>query len=308
MKKKRIANGIVENEVANALIVSRDYTASEIKRIVEKELKKKGYNYRFTERTYLNIKKRLLPNIGPEPIDLPWTIGSCVKYGIPADVIPLLIEEQKLNSGEQLHLILSQYDKEYEETVDPRLTVRQAIWFARLYSSIERLIDSAEPDASPLQRLGYHSFIAEHYAKRERISQVLGEDHPDTSDLDKLYFFSVKLDITEGWLRSHFPEKYNKAQQDLKNFAPLTKEVCESVLGELTIEEVDLFNEWRRIQYLIQVHPSHGSQALDVYFEEHPQMKPLTEKWLKWSSGVKKDEGWWSIKSIRTIKKEDGEK
>ena len=30
------------------------------------------------------------------PLDAPWTIGACEKYGIPGDMIPHLIELQKL--------------------------------------------------------------------------------------------------------------------------------------------------------------------------------------------------------------------
>ena len=95
MKKKKIANGIVEKQVADALLDNPGYTAPELKRVVEKNLKQKGYNYRFTERTYLNIKKRLLPNLGAKPEDRPWSIGSCIKYDISIDVV-MPIQQQLL--------------------------------------------------------------------------------------------------------------------------------------------------------------------------------------------------------------------
>ena len=53
-----------------------------------------------------------------DPLDKPWTIGACEKYGIPGDMIPHLIELQKL-------------DREPPQL--PPLTIRQARWFSRLY-------------------------------------------------------------------------------------------------------------------------------------------------------------------------------
>jgi len=188
------------------------------------------------------------------PIDKPWSIGSCVEYGIPADIIPHLVEEQKVCPREQ--------------------TVRQAIWFARLYPIIDKLIDSAHPDASPLLRLGYHTFIADQYAECERLSKILGKDHPDTSDLDKLYFIDGELDITEGWFRSYFPEEYEKAQKALENYAPLSKEALEAVLGKVTKEQADLLNDCLYIMYLFQVHPREGFELL----EKHPHLKTLIEE------------------------------
>jgi hypothetical protein len=214
------------------------------------------------------------------PLDAPWSIGSCIKYGIPADFIPYLIEFQKakeLPAPPQLRIVV------IIEDVLPKLqiTIRDSIWMARLYPVINEVIDIEVPNASLLQRLGYCVIIAAQYAERERISEVLGKDHPDTGDLDLLYFIDRELDLIEGMLKTSEPEYYAKAQQSLEDFTPLTKQTLESVLGKLSRKQVTLFNEWLYTMYLYLVHPLKSLQAKAQLFEKHPDLQPLTERWLE---------------------------
>ena len=90
---KMIVNRVVESEIARFLLENPDYTAVELKRKVERSLKQKGFNYKFTDRTYLNKKKEFALNIDKEnPLDKSWTVGACIKYDISPDVIPVLIK------------------------------------------------------------------------------------------------------------------------------------------------------------------------------------------------------------------------
>ena len=116
-RKRRRVNEIVKNEAASVLLDNPHPTANELKREVEKRLKKKGYNYKFTQRTYLNIKNEILPNLGDKPIDQPWSIGAFTEYHdkLSLDSIPILI---KMNQFKGLQ----------------KFSIRQAIWASRLRS------------------------------------------------------------------------------------------------------------------------------------------------------------------------------
>lgn len=198
--RKKIVNGVVRDTVVNVLLENSDYTAGELKHLAEKALKQKGYNYKFTERTYLNLKKELSPNIGPTELDKPWTVGSCVKANIPGDMIPLLLAEQKRGlKAKEARLSNSRWDftikgkklserelEDFTQHLAERaiLTIRQGQWLAKLYPV---LIGSAlkQYPNNPLIQANSIIVKAKLYAHREQVAEILNSaSYPDTSDID----------------------------------------------------------------------------------------------------------------------------
>lgn len=135
-------------------------------------------------------------NKQPREIEKPWSIGACSYYNIPHDMIPLLIKIQKLKA-------------EYgdNEDVSTVLTVREARWMARLYHVAEPLIRDL-PDAKESGLL-WLDFIASSYIQRERVSEQMNEQYPDTTDLDMLYFHSddfLSDDVLISWWDALLPD------------------------------------------------------------------------------------------------------
>ena len=135
-------------------------------------------------------------NKQPREIEKPWSIGACSYYNIPHDLIPLLIKIQKLKA-------------EYGDNKDVStvLTVREARWMARLYNVAEPLIRDL-PDAKESGLL-WLDFIASSYIQRERVSEQMNEQYPDTTDLDMLYFHSddfLSDDVLISWWDALLPD------------------------------------------------------------------------------------------------------
>jgi len=223
-RKKIMVNEVVKKAVANFLVDNPDPTARELKKAVEKSLNDKGYNYKFTERTYLNLKKELGPNASPTAIDAPWTIGVSVKADIPADIIPKLIEWQAINHKvDSKGLFNKASDVEIKKIVDaiktakPNtdideatkitkeimnkhlekskfLTIREARWFAKLYPTIISLAKKKYPRAHPIKQEIWVYNLSHLFANRERIAEVLGSEYPDTTDIDA---YIAKGDLSE---------------------------------------------------------------------------------------------------------------
>jgi hypothetical protein len=135
-------------------------------------------------------------NKQPSELEKPWCIGACSYYNIPHDMIPLLIKIQKLKA-------------EYgdNEDVSTILTVREAQWMARLYHLAEPLIREL-PDAEESGLL-WLDFIASSYVQRERVSEQMNEQYPETTDLDRLYFYSddfLNDDVLVSWWDALLPD------------------------------------------------------------------------------------------------------
>ena len=292
---KMIVNRVVESEIARFLLENPDYTAVELKRKVERSLKQKGFNYKFTDRTYLNKKKEFAPNINKEnPLDKPWTVGACIKYDISPDVIPVLIKIMQV-------------------VVAGHITIRQARWFARLYPSVQKLMRKQSQNQnfiSTLQTLSYSQhelgiqlpgielvseeqisklrefyrsepeqsnqhaeltwlvLIGVSYAKAEQVSELVGEDYPDTSELDKLLLIPEDLSIEaliDGGRSAFATPKQRKQREDiLANFKGLSSEELELKFGKLTPHQVDYVND------LLHAVTS-GFVSAHKWEEQHPE-------------------------------------
>ena len=272
--KKKIVNKIVEGQVANALLDNPDYTAPELKKIVEKMLKEKGYNYRFTERTYLNIKKMLLPALGPRPEDKPWSAGCCIKEDISLNVVM-----------PYQHLLL---------TSGRFLTIRRARWYSKLYPELFPLLEKAYPQQPSRNQRQLHQ-IASFYTRMEQIAEISGEVYPDTRDLDNTFFF--RQDFSFKTMRRMWCGLYRQVPEKLPKVTDgnASKLKAEQILGEkMTEDEAKLVS---KIIKLLRSEKVSDWEKADALVEENPDIQPLVEEWMV--LGLRRD-----IK----ISKEEGEK
>ena len=134
---------------------------------------------------HVEILRGPIKQLGATGLDSPWSIGSCEKHNIPADIISSLIE--------------------YEQVGGPKLTNRQAKWFAKLKPLVFEMSAAKRPlegwlsgltqTAAPHKdsRLDLLAIIAYQYAAHEQIVELEGDKHQDTSDLDFEIFTQGEL-------------------------------------------------------------------------------------------------------------------
>ncbi len=117
-------------------------------------------------RSYEERIRQIRQKLSKTPLDTPWCIGQCLKYGISGDVIPSLIR--------------------VKEKIRDKLTIRRAKWIGLLYPAITQMTTAEHPIDSLwfIQRL---SFIGREYAIREQFCETMGKD-VDTSDFDTLFY------------------------------------------------------------------------------------------------------------------------
>ena len=172
-------------------------------------------------------------NKQPSELDQPWSIGACAQYSIPPSIIPTLIEYQKSKAAND------------EEGAPGQITIREAQWVARLYPAAEPLIDRLFNDKDG--GIWWLSLIVTGYAHRERISEQMNEQYPNTSDLDRLYFFSeyfLSDDALAVWWGS-LPSEYQKAIFDaVEQERSVTHEDIKRHKGRsLSDEETKMIND-----------------------------------------------------------------
>ncbi len=275
-KGSRVVNDVVKKTVATLLSKNPDFTAKELKRESEKLLKDKGFNYKFTDRTYLKIKTALLKNKNEIDayLDVPWSIGS-MRHNLPADMILVLIQTQQ-----------------FMEWLGLKMTVRQAIWFSRLYPIVHKMskkhykytnvadvlllvmVPSRDREQLSLFLNRYkelHDFleiegeetkqniaavfwlamIGVQYAKQEQIAELVGDKTSDTTELDNLYFirddFSASALLDGFWYTFATSEQKKQRAHKLANFKGWSAEELEPIFGKLTSGQVESWNELQRV-------------------------------------------------------------
>lgn len=170
----------VKNRVRKLLWKNQTLSGKELKFETEKEL-----TVAYSERTYQNIKEDLLPGIialKNSNLEQIWTIAACAnpEYDIPAGMIPMLIKEKRLRINTNL---------------GPRdLTIREAIWFGRLYSVIFPIAEGLHKETDhPDLSHGIVSLVSRQYAIRE-LQNALEEVEEKLYVWDLDYWLSVKED------------------------------------------------------------------------------------------------------------------
>ncbi len=142
-------------------------------------------------------------NREPSELDRPWSIGACAHYSIPSESLPVLMSLQRLK--------VSDNNKDKPPSA---LTIREARWIARLLPVVEPLINKMTDGDE--NRLYWLSLVASSYVMRERVSEQMNEEYPNTFDLDKLYFSNENpFDDSGliGWWTS-IPPQYKQAIHD----------------------------------------------------------------------------------------------
>jgi hypothetical protein len=172
-------------------------------------------------------------NKQPSELERPWSIGACAHYGISPDIIPILIRLQKLKAASD------------EEGSPGKITIREARWVARLYPAAEPLIYKETIDND--ERLWWLSVIVSGYVQRERVSEQMNEQYPNTSDLDRLYFTNEDplSDVSLNAWWNTFPSEYQQAIFDaIEQERSVTHEDIKRNKGcSLSYEETKMIND-----------------------------------------------------------------
>jgi hypothetical protein len=121
------------------------------------------------------------------PIDEPWTLASCSQYPafFPPESIPIIIYYKDCLS--QLESDTEYKYKEFFGVSMSDISIRCAIWIIRLQPIIEHLSPKLMIEDEPLPST-YPFVIASTYAMAEMASEILGEAHFDSYDLDNALF------------------------------------------------------------------------------------------------------------------------
>jgi hypothetical protein len=215
-------------------------------------------------------------------LDQPWSIGACTRYNIPPESIPVLINIQQFRAHNSR---LKEYD----------LTVREALWFVRLHPIVEPLMKERYPD-DPDTELVLLSVIVNQYVQQERVSELMNEQYPNTSDLDNTYFvnksFSVE-DLFDGFW-STLTEKQEQQVADMLEQGRLfiIREFEKAYGRPPTDEEVELINGYVNSA-------KSGAASLRAWLREHPDMRDVREQGVKvytaWAKETSKN-----IKGVET--------
>jgi hypothetical protein len=194
-------------------------------------------------------------NQQPSELDQPWNIGACDQFNIPADIIPILIKIQKLKAA----------NNEEKDTLG-KITIREALWVARLFPVAEPLI--ARLFVGDEDNLWWLTLIVSSYVHREQISEQMNEQYPDTSDLDGLYFASEDpfndVSLNAWW--STIPPEYQQVISDaVEQERSITHEDIKRHLGHpLSDEETKMIND------CFDIVKSGGPAALSEFVKQSP--------------------------------------
>jgi len=172
-------------------------------------------------------------NKQPSELEKPWSIGACAHYNIPSDIIPILIMLQRLKAAGD------------EEKSLGEITIREARWVARLYPAAEPVINKLAIGND--RGLWWLYFIASGYVQRERVSEQMNEQYPNTSDLDRLYFGNEDFlsdDALTAWWDT-LPPEYQQAIFDaIEEDRSITHEDVKRHVGlPLSSEETKIIDD-----------------------------------------------------------------
>jgi len=207
-------------------------------------------------------------NQQPSELDRPWSIGACAQHNIPPEIIPVLISLEKLKATGEKEALLGQ------------ITIREARWIARLYPAANPIIKKTFIDDRG--RFQLLSLIVSCYVHRERVSEQMNEQYPNTSDLDRLYFANEDLlseDSLEAWW-GVFPIKYQQAVSNILEPRRLFAIAeLEKVRGRpLSDEETEVINTG------FDVVKKDGPLALREWVKQHPVAQEINMADLDWGT------------------------
>lgn len=137
------------------------------------------------------LRKKIRPRLAvSRELDRPWCIGALVEYPIPPECLPAVLRvfyaERRTDAATDEF-----FRRAYELGAEPYLTIRQALWIARLSPLFKypTLAVSASPEEDIAQYARFDLVTASlvhwarMYALKERTAEIL-EEPLDTSNLD----------------------------------------------------------------------------------------------------------------------------
>jgi hypothetical protein len=207
-------------------------------------------------------------NKQPSELDQPWSIGANTQHNIPPDVIPILISIQRFCKTNQ------------RKDSPGEITIREARWFARLCPVAEPIVNKLLTDE--YSRLWLLSLVINCYVQRERVSEQMNEQHPNTSDLDRLFFANEDVlsnnSLALWW--SIFPPAYQKAVADvLEPRRLLAVAELEKIRGRsLSGEEAEVINTG------FDIAKKDGPLALREWVKQHPIAQEINMADLDWGT------------------------
>jgi hypothetical protein len=226
------------------------------------------------ERAIYKILERNKDKTIPSDLDSPWSLGSCLKYGISPEVV-IFIQQQLLR-----------YPGRF-------LTIRRARWYSKLHPLLFPLLEKAYPEQASQNQIRLFQ-IASFNTRMEQISEINGEDYPDTRALDNTFIFTQ--DFSHETIKRIWNELYrNIKRTPSKVMREKTSELkIEQVIGgELTKDEAKLFDKYLELD----ADESNPEKAIN-FVKDHPEIQPFVEKWMAFS--LRRD--------IRISSQKEGEK
>ena len=156
--------------------IPRDYLANEL----SKELQQAGEKPPTPEtiKRYISRARN-----ARNPLDEPWTLACCSHYPafFPPESIPIIIHYK--DDMAQIESSLGFDYKQFFAFPLSAISIRWAIWIVRLKPTIKSLSPKLWLDGDPPPP-DLDFVIAITYAMAEMASEILGEDHFDSYDLD----------------------------------------------------------------------------------------------------------------------------
>ena len=193
-------------------------------------------------------------NKQPSELEKPWSIGACAHYNILPDIIPILIRLQKLKAAGD------------KDGSPGKITIREARWVARLYPATEPVINKIFTNEE--EKLWWLSVIVNGYVQRERVSEQMNEQYPNTSDLDRFYFANEDFlsdDALEGWWGT-LPLEYQQAVFDaIEQERPILHEDIKRHKGRALFDE-----ETKMINDCLDILKTGGPVALREFVSQRP--------------------------------------
>ncbi len=218
-----------------------------------------------TEETLMRLISEVR-NKQPSELDQPWSIGVCEKYNIPPDIIPVLVKELQFRTNTEF------------KTLGQELTIREARWFARLYPVVEALTRKQFPH-DPEMGLRFLPLVASCYAQRERACELMNEQYPDTSELDRILFVNEDLSsdaLFEAWWRMCSEQEQEIIVGILeKRRTSVIKELEESLGHHLDTAEANLINGYFDAAM-------NGPLALREWERQHPDVQKYKQLRFAW--------------------------
>ena len=171
----------VRNKIANIFLKDRSLIAKEVVEELRKSLGEQAPRLSAVQKELTKIRRN--PNVSSE-LDRPWALGALVKYEIPAEIVPTIIDLLRIRNSSGI--------------ISGRsfLTIRQVLWVARLSPLINSIKEDVRVLFPEANMQGLLIEMAAVYARCEQIAELSNEISIgekvlfDTSDLDNIFFIN----------------------------------------------------------------------------------------------------------------------